>query len=221
MPAPKKKLHVLLVDDHPMLREGLRACLSAEPGVHVVGEAGDGAEGLRQTRLLQPDLVLMDVNMPRVGGLEAMAILRRKFPSVRVLALTMHKQPEYVAQLIRAGAHGYVSKDATPAEIIKAIDCVGRGGIFFADDMAQLVLRTQIDAVGGKTASGLEVLTAREREVLGLIAAELSNKQIAARLNVGVRTVETHRERLMRKLDIHSVAGLTRFAVAHGLISVE
>lgn len=207
-------LKVLLVDDHPLVREGVRACLAPVAHLDVVGEAADGVEALRLTRLLEPDVVLMDVNMPGMNGLEATVRLRHEAPGVRVLALTIHDRAEYVLQLMHAGAAGYVTKEAPPAELIRAIEVVGRGGSYFSSQAAR-ALRPDAKAVNTPK------LTSREREVLALVAEGLSNKDIAARLRVEVRTIESHRSRLMDKLDIHSVAGLTRYALAQGYVQLE
>ncbi|HRI82550.1 MAG TPA: response regulator transcription factor [Opitutaceae bacterium] len=211
MPHPLK---VLLVDDHPLVREGVRACLAPVAHLNVVGEAADGGEALRLTRLLEPDVVLMDVNMPGMSGLEATVRLQREAPGVRVLALTIHDRREYVLQLMHAGAAGYVTKEAPPAELIRAIEVVARGGSYFSSQAAR-ALRPD-----GETVKASK-LTAREREVLALVAEGLSNKDIASRLRVEVRTIESHRSRLMDKLDIHSVAGLTRYALAQGYVQLE
>ncbi len=211
LPHPLK---VLLVDDHPLVREGVRACLAPVAHLNVVGEAADGGEALRLTRLLEPDVVLMDVNMPGMSGLEATVRLQREAPGVRVLALTIHDRREYVLQLMHAGAAGYVTKEAPPAELIRAIEVVARGGSYFSSQAAR-ALRPD-----GETVKASK-LTAREREVLALVAEGLSNKDIASRLRVEVRTIESHRSRLMDKLDIHSVAGLTRYALAQGYVQLE
>jgi len=210
-PSPLK---VLLVDDHPLVREGVRACLAPVAHLNVVGEAADGGEALRLTRLLEPDVVLMDVNMPGMSGLEATVRLQREAPGVRVLALTIHDRREYVLQLMHAGAAGYVTKEARADELIRAIEVVARGGSYFSSQAAR-ALRPD-----GETVKASK-LTAREREVLALVAEGLSNKDIASRLRVEVRTIESHRSRLMDKLDIHSVAGLTRYALAQGYVQLE
>ncbi len=203
-------LKLLLVDDHPLVRAGVRACLAAVAHLDVVGEAADGEEAVKQARLLSPDVVLMDVNMPGMNGLEATAQLRREVSGARVLALTIHDQAEYVLQLMHAGISGYVTKDAPPSELIRAIEVVGRGGSYFSAQAAKALRPGAM----GKTPK----LSAREHEVLAMVAEGLSNKDIASRLGVEVRTIESHRSRLMRKLDIHSVAGLTRYALAQGYV---
>ncbi len=221
MPADKPRLRVLLADDHPLVREGIKACLNGEPGIEVVGEAANGAEAVDEARKLVPDLVLMDLNMPRLNGLEATALLRRELPQVRMLVFTIHHESHYVTQAVRAGAHGYIAKDAPPTELVAAVRRVGDGGSYFSSEAAQSFVGAHVGASGRNGRARVATLSMRELEVLKLIADGMSNKQIAARLGVGARTVETHREHIMRKLGIHSVAGITRFAIAQGLVPLE
>jgi two-component system nitrate/nitrite response regulator NarL len=221
MPAKKTTLRVLLADDHPLVREGLKGCLAGEPGIEVVGEAEDGAEAVRKAHELGPDLVLMDLDLPGLNGLEATAILRRELSHVRVLVFTIHHEPQYVTQAVKAGAHGYIAKDAPPSELLAAVHRVGRGGTYFSSKAAQTFLGAHMGTPGRNGATRVRALSARELDVLKLIVDGIGNKEIATRLGVGARTVETHRERIMRKLDIHTVAGLTRFAVAQGLVQLD
>ena len=176
-------------------------------------------EALRKAKELNPDIVLMDVDMPEMDGLAVTQALKKDMPQVKVLILSMHRQTESVLRVLQSGALGYVLKDAAPEELVRAIESVSVGESFFSPAVARLALN-QFVRGPGEGPSAMD-LTNREREVLILIADGLSNKEIASRLNVGVRTVETHRERIMRKLNIHSVAGLTRFAIANGLISLR
>jgi len=214
--AGKHPIRVLLADDHPVVRRGLRACLARHPQLLIVGEAADGQEAVAKTRELSPDIVLMDVDMPLMNGLTATDILRKEHPRVRVLILSMHSQSDYVLRILQSGARGYVLKSASPDELAKAIETVYAGESYFSPDVARVALNQFVRGPG----EGPQVshISNREREVLVAIAEGLSNKEIACRLNVGVRTVETHRERIMRKLNIHSVAGLTKFAIAKGLV---
>lgn len=214
-------MRVLLVDDHPVLREGIKSSLAGTPGVEVVGEVTNGADVLERARALVPDVVLMDLNMPHLSGIEATALLRRELPRVRVLVFTIHHESQYVAQVIRSGAHGYITKDAPPRELVAALRGVGCGGTYFSSEVAQHYLNAQLGGAGRNRGARLQALSAREIEVLKLIADGVGNKQIAVRLGVSPRTVETHRERIMRKLDLHSVAALTRFAIAQGLVGLE
>jgi len=210
---------MLLVDDHPFVREGIKSHLATQAGIEVVGEAGSGHEALQQAARLRPDLVLMDISMPGMNGLEAIARLRKTAPSARVLVLTMHDNREYIAQVFRLGARGFVRKDGSPDELVRAIQAVNAGEAFFGPGVSSVLLEEFAQGSASKAhPDSAPALSDRGREVLARVAEGLGNKDIARRLGVGVRTVQTHREHIMRKLDIHTVAGLTRFAVAHGMI---
>ena len=217
--APKQKINVLLVDDHPVVRRGLQFCLSSKEQLRVVGEAGDGEEAIAKARELKPHVILMDVSMPRMNGLAVTEWVRKEMPEVKVLILSVHSNRDFVLRIVQAGAHGFVPKEAPPDELLRAIECVYSGQSFFSPDIAQAALN-QLVGNGGKE-TGLLQLTDREREVLTMIAGGESNKEIAIKLNLGVRTVETHRERIMRRLNIRSVAGLTKYAIANGLINID
>jgi DNA-binding NarL/FixJ family response regulator len=208
----------LLVDDHPVVRRGLASCLAVHQHVMIVGEAADGREALAKAKQLSPDIVLMDIDMPQINGLSATEMLRRENPNLKVLILSMHHHPEYVLRILQSGARGYVLKEASPDELLRAIEAVHSGQTFFSSEVARVALNQFVHGPGEGPQPGQ--LSNREREVLVAIAEGLSNKEIACRLGVGVRTVETHRERIMRKLNIHSVAGLTKFAIAKGLVSL-
>ena len=216
-----KRIRILLADDHPVVREGLRSCLADCRLVKCVGEAADGIETVAKARALRPDLVLMDINLPRLSGLEATEQLRQEAPEVRVLALTAHKTSEYVHRMVAAGARGYILKDSSPDELIKAIETVHAGGTYFSPGIVSELMQNLKKAEPAAFDTACPPLSARERQVLTLIAEGLSNKQMGASLGVSVRTVETHRERLMTKLNIHTVAGLTRYALAQGLVREE
>jgi two-component system nitrate/nitrite response regulator NarL len=215
----KQKIKVLVVDDHPVVRKGLQSCLERQQRLKVVGEASDGEEALVRTRELAPDVVLMDISMPRMNGLAVTEVLRKETPKVKVLVLSMHSNREYIFRIIQAGAHGYISKEAKPEELLRAIESVYEGGTFFSPEIARAALNQLVNSGGKK--QPFDQLTSREREVLILIAEGQSNKEIASKLDIGVRTIETHRERIMRRLNIHSVAGLTKFAIANGMIPLE
>jgi two-component system nitrate/nitrite response regulator NarL len=215
------RVKILLVDDHVLLRQGLSRWLQSHDNLEVVGEASDGSEGIRKAKELQPDIVLMDISMPGMCGLEATKILLDAVPSAKVLALTMHEEKEFVLQMIQSGAHGYVLKSAPPSDFLKAVETVFNGGSFFSEGISQMLLNDYVQQAGRIGRAQRTVLSEREREVLALIAQGCSNKEIAARLRVGVRTVETHREHIIQKLDIHTTAGLTRYAIAKGIVVVD
>lgn len=215
----KGRVRVLLVDDHPIVRKGIGSCLSRHHNIEVIGEASDGREGLAKARELRPDVMLMDIDMPHMSGLSVSEILRKELPQIRVIILSMHRQPEYVLRILQSGAQGYVLKDAPPEELVSAINMVSTGEAYFSPDIARVALNQFVQG-NGEGPDPMD-LTQREREVLVHIAEGCSNKEIATNLGVGVRTVETHRERIMRKLNIHSIAGLTRFAIAKGMVTLR
>jgi DNA-binding NarL/FixJ family response regulator len=215
----KEKIKVLVADDHPVVRKGLQLCLARQPRLTIVGEAADGAQALAKIRELGPDVVLMDISMPNMDGLSVTESLRKEFPNIKVLVLSVHNNKDYIVRIVQSGAHGYISKEASPEELLRAIETVHSGQTFFSAEAAQAALTHLVNR--NNKADPFAQLTDREREVLVLIAEGQSNKEIASGLGVGVRTVETHRERIMRRLDIHSVAGLTRFAIANGLVSLD
>jgi two-component system, NarL family, nitrate/nitrite response regulator NarL len=217
----KKKIRLLLVDDHPVVRRGMRSCLEGIRHVEVVDEAVDGKEALEKVRQLSPDIVLMDIDMPNMNGLEATKLIREEFPDARVLILSIHTNKQYVLQIIRSGAQGYVLKDASPADLVRAIESVDSGEPFFSPDISQIVLNQYLEEAGADSDGDSVKLTTRERQVLAMIAGGQSNKEMASELNVGVRTIETHRERVMNKLNIHSVAGLTKYAITNGIVKLE
>lgn len=215
-------IRVLLADDHTLMREGVRRILSADGGIEVVGEVGDGQAAVAETLARQPDVAVLDITMPGGGGLEAARQIRRQAPEVRILILSMHLQPEYLLESVRAGAHGYLVKDAAASELVSAVRSVCAGDSYYSAAVsAQMsdLLRRKLE--GEEVTNALERLSPREREVLRYIAEGSSNKEIAGSLGISVRTVETHRDSLMKKLGIHSVAGLTRFALRCGLVSDE
>jgi two-component system, NarL family, nitrate/nitrite response regulator NarL len=215
----KSRIKILLADDHPVVRRGIASCLARHENLVILGEAADGREALRKAKELAPDIILMDIDMPHMNGLTVTETLRRELPHIKVLILSMHSNSEYVLRIIQSGARGYVLKGAAPEELVKAIQTVNGGEAFFSSDVARVALNQFVRGKNG--AEGSNQLTNREREVLIQIAEGLSNKEIASQLGVGVRTVETHRERIMRKLNIHSVAGLTKFAIAKGMVSIR
>lgn len=213
-------IRLLLVDDHPIVRRGMRMCLSQHSRIQIIGEAGDGREALSKAHELNPHVILMDIDMPQMNGLAVTDLLRREKPGIKVLILSMYSNTDYVMRIIQCGARGFVLKEAPPEEVVQAIETVCSGGSHFSAEVARVALNQVVKGGANDVAAPLTRLTNREREVLLYIAEGFSNKEIASQLNIGVRTVETHRERIMRKLDIHSIAGLTRFAIAQGVVSL-
>ena len=218
----KAPLKVLVVDDHSVVREGLRRVLEEGSGgdLRVVAEAANGAEAVERAVREKPDVVLLDLTMPGPGGsgLAVVRTLRDRAPDARVLILSVHDDREYVLESVRAGAHGYLRKDSSPAEIRQAIHAVCAGDSFFSPPVARH-LAAAVQGGSERPAGSLAALTARERDVLIGVASGRTNRETAAALGISVRTVETHRDSLMRKLGIHTVAELTRFALEHRLIA--
>ena len=215
-----KPIRVLLADDHDLFRAGIRALLEKVPGVEVIGEASTGHEALRLVQAHSPDVVLMDILMPELNGLDATARVAAKFPKVRVLILSMNVAEEYVLHALRAGAAGYLLKSVSPAELELAVKAVGRGETYLSPAVSKNIVESYVQRIGGN-GSSFERLTLRQREVLQLVAEGNSTKQIAKKLDLSVKTVEMHRSQLMTTLDIHDIAGLVRFAIRVGLITAD
>lgn len=214
-------IRVVLVDDHAMLRDGLRAVLEGEPDVEVVGEASTGREALERVRELAPDVVVMDVAMRDLNGVEATRQIRRESPRTRVVGLSTHGDKRYVLGMLDAGASGYVLKVSAYDELRRAIQATSGGKVYLSSEIAGVVLESRGAAVEPEEASGLAALGPREREVLQLLAEGHTSGEIASHLHVSTSTVETHRRNIMRKLNLHSVAELTKFAVREGLTPLE
>lgn len=215
------KIKLLLVDDHEIVRAGLRMLFMAEEDIEIVGEIGSGEEALEAVRQLKPDVVLMDVAMPGISGIEATRQIKKIDPGAAVLALTMHEDEQYFFQMLDAGASGYVPKRAAPDDLISAIQVVHRGDVFIYPSLARLLVRDFLQRTEAGTSSGVEELTPREREVLTYIAEGYTNQEIANALVISVKTVDRHRENIMRKLNLHSRVELVKYAIAKGLITVE
>ncbi len=210
----QKKIRVLLADDHAVVRQGFAHILSAEPDMEIVGEAANGHEAIALTEALHPDVIVMDVAMPELNGIEATRRLSVSEPHARVLALSMHKDSVYVREILRAGARGYLLKDAIDRDFVEAVRAVARGDGYLSPAVSDAVLTDYRKHV----TDPLDLLTSREREVLQLIAEGKTNKEIAALLNLSVYTVDAHRGRIMEKLNLHTTSELVRFAMRKGLI---
>lgn len=213
------RIRVLLAEDHPIVRKGIRSLLSAHACIEVIDEARDGQEAVRKAKLLKPDVLVVDLEMPQANGFTVTETLRREAPQVKTLILSAHPGTKCVPRILQSGARGYLSKEAPGEQIADAIKMVASGGTCFSPEIGRLILATLVESTSrGPGAEKQGKLTMREREILTLIAEGLYNKEIGARLHIGTRTVETHRERIMNKLDIHSTAGLTSYAVSNGFV---
>jgi two-component system, NarL family, response regulator NreC len=215
MTAP---IHILLADDHAVLRSGLAALLNARPDMTVVGEAADGAELLSLAAELRPDLILLDLSMPRLGGLEALPLLRQKAAESRILILTMHDDESYLRQALKAGASGYVLKKAADVELITAIQAVMRGDVYVHPAMTRALLPDMPPDPQATAGNCWQALSDREQDVLRLVALGHTSREIADQLSLSIKTVETYRARGMEKLGLTSRAALVRFALAQGLL---
>jgi DNA-binding NarL/FixJ family response regulator len=213
-------IRVLLAEDHTLVRAGIRALLQNLATIEVVAEAGDGRDALHLIEVHQPDVVLMDIAMPGLNGLEAAARVAQQFPNVRVMMLSMHANEEYVWEALRTGAAGYLLKDAGPAELEFAVEAVARGDSYLSPAVSKHVVADYIQRVGSAPSS-LERLTGRQREILQMIAEGHTTQEIAQALTISAKTVETHRAQLMERLDIHDVAGLVRYAIRMGLVTAN
>jgi DNA-binding NarL/FixJ family response regulator len=211
-------IRILLADDHTLVRAGFRALINRMSEVEIVAEASDGEQALRLIEEHRPDIVLLDIAMPRLNGLEVTARVTAAFPAMRVIILSMHANEEYVLQALRAGSSGYLVKDADTIELELAIRAVARGETYLSPAVSKRVIEDYVRLTQGGSDS-LVRLTPRQRQVLQMIAAGNSTKEIAQSLNISVKTVETHRAQLMDELDIHDVAGLVRYAIRMGLVS--
>jgi DNA-binding NarL/FixJ family response regulator len=219
-------IRVLIAEDHALVRAGFRALLDTLPEIEVVAEASNGYETIEQVNKLQPDVVLMDISMPRMNGVEATQRINRDFPQVRVIILSMHATEEYVLQVLRVGAVGYLLKDTAPAEFNLAIRAVANGETYLCSGVAQHVIdyvqRTQLEnPIQKRIPNPYEQLTPRQREILQLVVEGHSSLEIGHALNISVKTVERHRTDIMERLNIHDLPGLVRYAVRAGIIPLE
>jgi DNA-binding NarL/FixJ family response regulator len=214
------KARIVLAEDHTIIREGLKSLLSSEPDFDVVGEASDGREAIECVARVVPDVVLMDLSMPRMDGVEAIRRIKKEFPETRILVLTVHKNEEYILATFQAGADGYVLKYVGHKELVSAIRVVLKGEPYLSPGVSQVVLEGYLEGKSSvKPASSWDTLTHREREILKLIAEGNTNKEIAHLLCISVKTAATHRANIMKKLDLHSASALTAYAIHRGLVS--
>lgn len=213
-------IRVLVADDHVVMREGICLLLEAEPDIKVVGQANDGQEALEKAQKLIPDVVLMDITMPGMSGLEATRQLRAALPETQILALTMHEGDEFFFRMLQAGASGYVLKGASPDELLSAIRAVYRRGVYLYPTMAKKLITDYLSRPSSQQGS-YDDLTQREREILTLIADGLTTTEIAKKLVLSANTVQTHRQNIMDKLDLHNKSELIKYAIRKGLISIE
>ena len=217
MTLPPELIRVLIADDHAVVREGIRSVLGTDSGFEIVGEAVNGTGAVTLSRRLEPDVVVLDLSMPELSGFEAAEQIRRAVPKTRILVLSIHDHEEYVTRSVAAGAHGYLRKDSSPVELRDAVRLIASGQSYFSKPAVRPGGPEPTDLEAGDGRARLAQLTSREREVLAEIARGRSNKEIGSQFNISVRTVESHREALMRKLEIRGTAALTRFAIDHGL----
>lgn len=217
-----KPIRLLLIDDHAVVRSGLRMLLEAQPNMEIVGEADSGANGVAEARRLLPDIVLMDVEMPGMNGIEATRQIKRLCPETAVLALTMYEDEQYFFEMLKAGASGYVPKRAAPGELVTAIHTISQGNVFLYPTLAVRLVQDYLhrDQSPEPTEPPAD-LTSREAEVLVLIAEGMSNPEIAGKLVISTKTVDRHRENIMRKLNLHSRVDLVKYAIKKGLIDLE
>lgn len=214
-------LKILLADDHEIVRSGLRALLEKQDDIQVVAEADNGRDAVRLARELKPTVVVMDVSMPDLNGVEATRQILKRRPEVKIVALSMHSERRFVAEMLKAGARAYLLKDCAYDELVGAIRTVAGGQAYLSPAIVGIAVESLVHGTTPAESPVSTVLSARQREVLQLVAEGLASKQIAARLHVSTKTVETHRQHIMDRLDLHSVADLTKFAVREGLTSLE
>ena len=216
-----RKIKVVVADDHTILRQGIKALLDNQEGIEVVGEAKDGREAIKTIEELLPDVILMDIAMPGLNGLEATRRIKKKFPQTKVVVLTMHANEEYIFQILNAGADGYLVKETAFQDLISAINAVHKGEAFMSPSISKKVMTDYIQRAQGEEKVGFDTLTTREREILQLVAEGNSNKKIAEALFISPKTVETHRAHIMDKLNIHDRAGLIKYAIRKGMINLD
>ena len=214
------KIKVVIVEDHKLFREGLKSLLSDRADLEVVGEAGDGLEAIRTVKKCRPDLMLLDLSMPKMNGISVMKEIKSQYPDTRIMALTIHESDQYVLEAFEAGADGYCLKDAGRSELIVAVESVLQGKRYISPSISDNVLEGYMTGRKKlKSKTSWDTITQREREVLKLLGEGFQNKEISDMLHISVKTVEKHRANIMNKLDLHNAAALTAFAIDHGLVS--
>ncbi len=213
--------NILLVDDHPLMRVGIKSILDQQDDIHIVGEAGDGRTALKITEEKKPDIVIMDISMPNLNGIEATRQICKQHPDTRIIVLTVHSSKQFVQKMLKAGAHGYLLKDALYNELSQAIEAVSKDKVYLSSKVAQIVVKDYISGNHSESDTEFKTLTSREREVLQGLAEGKSTKQIAAELFVSTKTIETHRKNIMDKLNIRNLADLVKYAIREGIIDVE
>ncbi len=216
----KNKTKVIIVEDHKLFREGLKSILSDKAGLEVVGEAGDGLEAIRTVKKCQPDIMLLDLSMPKMNGISVMREIKSQFPEIKIMALTIHESDQYVLEAFEAGADGYCLKDAGRNELMVAVESVLQGKRYISPSVSDNVLEGYLTGRKKlKSKTSWDTITQREREVLKLLGEGYQNKEISDMLHISVKTVEKHRANIMNKLDLHNAAALTAFAIDHGLVT--
>lgn len=219
-----KRIRIVIADDHSIIRSGLKMLFRGEPRFAVVGEAGNGREALDLIGRLRPDVAILDISMPVLGGIEATRLIREEYPQTKVLILTIYENEEYVHQMVRAGASGYVLKDAGKKDLFAAVRAIAGGERFFSPGVSKMIIEEFIKQSQGGLRMKQQTsdrLTGRETEILRYIAGGMTNSEIAEKLFLSPRTIDTHRNNLMQKLDIHDVAGLVRYAIEAGLVTIK
>ncbi|ACN15516.1 TRAP-type C4-dicarboxylate transporter, periplasmic solute-binding protein [Desulforapulum autotrophicum HRM2] len=216
------KIKVLVAEDHTIVRKGLCSLLYSEPDIEVVGEAENGREAIKMVEELAPDVVLMDISMPELNGMDATRQLKKKYPDVKILILSMHSTEEYIFETLRAGASGYLIKRSAPTDLIKAIHAAHAGDCFLSPSISKKVIKNYVQQKQGLSLEprGLDLLSAREREVLQLIAEGHANREIAGHLYISPKTVEAHRNHIQKKLGLNGTAELTKYAIRKGLVEL-
>jgi len=211
-----KNTTILIADDHDIIIDGIKSMISSSPNVEIIGEARNGKEAIEKANTLNPDVILMDISMPEVTGIEATIIITKKFPQIKIIALTHHENDIYILQMFKAGASGYLLKNSRKAELLEAIKCVIDGKKYFSNKIADLIASEIYENTEEKV-----LLTSREREIIKLVANDLNNYQIAEGLGISLRTAETHRRNIMRKLKVNTVVALIRYAVKNDLVEIS